>query len=50
MADTYWDLFYAYSALWILVSAYLIFIGREQRKLLKRAQMLEEQLKTHEKA
>ncbi len=30
--DTYWSLFWAYSAIWALVLAYCLSLGRKQRQ------------------
>ena len=45
MADTYGALFCAYSVIWILIFAYLLFLSREQMKLKKRIELLEKDSK-----
>lgn len=32
-ADTYWDMFFGYGALWILLSIYILRLQYEQRQL-----------------
>lgn len=44
MADTYWDLFWGYSAIWVLVILYLIRLGCEQRQIAKRVLQIEHNL------
>ena len=34
--DTYWDLFFGYSAIWIIIAFYLFALIREQSNLQKR--------------
>lgn len=39
--DTYWDLFAAYTAIWIFIVAYLVKLTREQRRLARLINELE---------
>jgi len=41
MAETYWDLFFAYTALWIIISLFLVKVSLKQKELAARVDELE---------
>lgn len=41
MAETYWDLFFAYSSLWLILSIYIVRMLLKQQELARKVQALE---------
>ena len=44
MADTFWNLFFAYTVIWTLISVFALYLLSEQKKLRKRLEQLSEKL------
>lgn len=47
MPDTYWDLFYAYTALWLIVVFFVVSLMGRQKNLHKQILELEERIERY---